>query len=73
MKVPQLLHIPKNDAALSPQILGQVQPFHLREIVLNDVAEGANVLPFSGNHLIHDVLHFTAEEEKYTISALWTN
>lgn len=63
VEVPQFLHVPENYAALSPQVLGQVQALHLGEIVLNDVAERADVLPLSGNHLIHDVLHFTGEQK----------
>lgn len=63
VEIPQFLHVPKNDAALSPEVLGQVKPLHLREIMLDDVAQGANVLPLSGNHLIHDVLHFTGEHK----------
>lgn len=62
VKVPQLLHVSKNDAALPSQVLGQVQPLHLWEILLDDVAEGADVLPLRGNHLVHDVLHFAAAQ-----------
>lgn len=63
VEVPQFLHISEYDTSLPPQILGQVQALHLREIVLNDVAERANVLPLCGNHLIHDMLHFTREQK----------
>lgn len=59
VEVPQFFHIPKNDAALPPQVLRQVKALHLGEIVLDDVAERANILPLCGDHLIHDVLHFT--------------
>lgn len=62
VEVPQLLHIPEDDAALSPQVLRQVEALHLWEVVLNDVAERADVLPFCGNHFIHDVLHFAGEQ-----------
>lgn len=61
VEVPQFLHISKNDAAFPSQVLRQVQTLHLREVVLNDVAEGAHILPLRGDHLIHDVLHFTDE------------
>lgn len=64
VKVPQLLHIAKNDGALPPQVLRQVQTFHLGEIVLDDVAEGANILPLRGDHLIHDVLYFAGEQNE---------
>lgn len=63
VEVPQFLHIAKNDTTLPSQILRQVQALHLGEIVLNDVAERANVLPLCGNHLIHDVLRFTGEQK----------
>lgn len=64
VEVPQFLHIAKNDAALSPQVLGQIQALHLGEIVLYDVAERADVLPLRGDHLVHDVLHFTAQQNE---------
>lgn len=67
VEVPQLLHVPENDAALPSQVLGQIQPLHLGEIVLDDVAEGADVLPLRGNHLVHDVLHFAAAQN----TAVW--
>ena len=63
VKVPQFLHVSKNNTALPPQVLGQVQPLHLGEIVLDDVAEGADVLPLGGDHLVHDVLHFAGEQK----------
>ena len=63
VEVPQFLHIPENDAALPAQVLRQVEALHLREIMLDDVAERANVLPLCGNHFIHDVLHFTGEQK----------
>lgn len=64
VEVPQLLHVAKNDGALPPQVLRQVQALHLREVVLDDVAEGADVLPLRGDHLVHDVLHFAGEQNK---------
>lgn len=63
VEVPEFLHIPENDAALPPQVLRQVQALHLGEIVLDDVAERANILPLCGDHLVHDVLHFTGEQK----------
>ena len=63
VEVPQFLHVPENDAALPPQVLGQVQALHLGEIVLNDVVERADVLPLRGDHLVHDVLHFTGGQK----------
>lgn len=67
VKVPQLLHIAKDDGALPPQVLRQVQTLHLGEIVLDDVAEGADVLPLRGDHLVHDVLHFTGEQKEQVL------
>ncbi len=63
VEVPEFLHIPENDAALPPQVLGQVQALHLGEIVLDDVAERADILSLCGDHLVHDVLHFTGEHK----------
>lgn len=63
VEVPQFLHVPENDAALPPQVLGQVQALHFGEVVLDDVAERANILPLCGDHLVHDVLHFTGEQK----------
>lgn len=63
VEVPELLHIPENDAAFPSQVLRQIQALHLGEIVFDDVAERADVLPLCGNHLVHDVLHFTGEKE----------
>lgn len=64
VKVPQLLHVAKDDGALPPQVLRQVQALHLGEIVLDDIAEGADVLPLRGDHLVHDVLHFTGQQNE---------
>lgn len=64
VEVPQLLHVAKDDGALPPQVLRQVQPLHLREVVLDDVVEGAHVLPLRGDHLVHDVLYFAGEQNE---------
>lgn len=63
VEVPQFFQVPKNDAALPSQVLRQVKTLHLGEIVLNDVAERANVFPLCGNHFIHDVLNFTGKHK----------
>lgn len=63
VEVPQFLHVPEDDAPLPAQVLRQVQALHLGEVVLDDVAEGADVLPLCGNHFIHDVPNFTAEQK----------
>ena len=39
VEVAQLLHVAEHRAALSPQVLGQVGPLHLREVVLDYVVE----------------------------------
>lgn len=64
VEVPQFFHIPKDDAPLPAQVLRQVQALHLGEVVLDNVAEGADVLPLGGNHLVHDVLNFTDERKE---------
>ena len=55
VEVHQLLQVPEDDAALSPQVLGQVWPLHLGEVVADDVTQGAHVLALRGDHLVHDV------------------
>lgn len=37
VEVHQLLQVAEDDAALSPEVLGQVGALHLREIVIDDV------------------------------------
>lgn len=62
VEVTQLLQIPKNNAALPSQVLRKVQPLHLREVVLDDVAERSHVLSLCGDHLVHDVLDFAERQ-----------
>lgn len=63
VEVPQFFQVSKNNAALPAQVLRQVKSLHLGEVVLNDVAERAYILPLCGNHFIHDVLNFTGEHK----------
>lgn len=60
VEVIELLQVPKNDAALPPQVLGQIQALHLREVAFNDVAQRPDVLPLRGHHLIDDVPQLAA-------------
>lgn len=60
VEVQKFLQVPKDDRALSPQVLRDVDPVHLREVVVDDVAQRANVLPLRGHHLLHDVTQLTA-------------
>lgn len=60
VEVAQLLHVSEDDAALPSEVLRQVWPLHLREVMLHDVGEGTHVLSLCGDHLVHDVLDFTA-------------
>lgn len=39
VEVIEFLQVPKNDAALPTQVLGEVQALHLREVAVNDVAK----------------------------------
>lgn len=55
VEVHQLLQVAEDDAAFSPQVLGQVRAFHLREVVINDVAQGAHIFTLCRNHFIHNV------------------
>ena len=56
MEVQDVLQVPKHHAALASELLGQVWPLHLREVLLCHVAQGPHILPLRGNHLLHDVL-----------------
>lgn len=62
VEVIEFLQVPKNDAALPPQVLGQIQALHLREVAFNDVTQRPDVLPLRGHHLINDVPQFAAGE-----------
>lgn len=39
VEIHQLLQVAEDDAALSPQVLGQVRTLHLGEVVINDVTQ----------------------------------
>lgn len=55
VEVHQLLQVAEDDAAFSPQVLGQVRALHLGEVVINDVTQGAHILTLCRNHFIHNV------------------
>lgn len=55
VEVNQLFQVAEDDAALAPQVLRQVGPLHLGEVVVDDVAQRAYVLPLCRHHLVHDV------------------
>lgn len=63
VEVQELLQVPEDDRAFPPQVLREVDPVHLRKVVMDDVAQRADVLPLSGDHLLHDVTQFTAETQ----------
>lgn len=60
VEVVELLQVPEDDAALAAQVLGQVEPLHLREVAVDDVAKRPHVLPLRGHHLIDDVPQLAA-------------
>lgn len=62
VEVHQLLQVAENDAALSPQVLGQIRTLHLREVVINDVTQGAHIFTLCCHHFIHNVAQFTERE-----------
>lgn len=64
VEVHQLLQVAEDDAALAPQVLRQVGALHLGEVVVDDVAQRAHVLPLRRHHLVYDVTQFTVEGEK---------
>ncbi len=64
VKDAQFLQIPENDAALPSEVLRKIQSLHLREVVLEDVAERSDILSLGGDHLIHDVLDFTETQRE---------
>lgn len=61
VEVQKLLQVSEDDRAFPPQVLRQVSAVHLREVVMDDVTKGANVLPLCGHHLLHDVTQLTAD------------
>lgn len=59
VEVHQLFQVAEDNAAFTPQVLRQVSPLHLGEVVVNDVAQRAHVFPLCRNHLVHDVTQLT--------------
>lgn len=60
VEVIELFQVPKNDAALPAQVLGEVEALHLREVAVDGVAKRPHVFPLCGHHLIDDVPQFAA-------------
>lgn len=60
VEVQKFLQVPEDDGALPPQVLREVGPVHLWEVVMDDVPQRADVLPLCGHHLLHDVPQLTA-------------
>lgn len=60
VEVVEFLQVPKNDAALPTQVLGEVEALHLREVTIDDVAKRPHVFPLCGYHLINDVPQLAA-------------
>lgn len=64
VEVIEFLQVPKNDTPLSPQVLGQIGPLHLREVTRYGIVQGANVLLLRPHHLINDVSQFAAGRKR---------
>jgi len=60
VEVVEFLQVPKNDAALPAQVLGEVKALHLREVAIDDVAKRPHVFPLRGYHLVDDVPQLAA-------------
>lgn len=58
VEVVELFQIPKDDAPLAPEVLGHVDPLHLREVILSNVTQSPHILPLCGQQLLHDPLQF---------------
>ena len=64
VEVQKFLQVTEDDGAFAPQVLRKVSSVHLREVVMDDVTQRANVLPLCGHHLLHHVTQLT---ETYTV------
>lgn len=64
VEVHQLFQVAEDDAAFSPQVLGQVGTLHLGEIVVNDVTQGTHVFTLCSHHFIHNVPQFTERKNR---------
>lgn len=60
VEVVEFLQVPKNDAALPAQVLGEVEALHLGEVAVDDVAQRPHVLSLRGHHLVNDVPQLAA-------------
>ena len=63
VEVQKLLQVPENNGAFPPQVLRKVGSVHLREVMMDDVRQRANVLLLRGHHLVHDVTQLTAHTD----------
>lgn len=52
----KLLQVAEDDASLAPEVLGDVRSVQQGEVVGQDVAQGADVLPLCGHQLLQDPL-----------------
>lgn len=64
VEVHQFFQVAKDDAALSPKVLGQVRTLHLGEIVVNNVTQGTHIFALCRHHFIHDVPQFTERKNR---------
>lgn len=63
VEVQKLLQVPKDNRAFPPQVLRKLGAVHLREVVMDDVTQRANVLPLCGHHLVHNVTQLTVHTQ----------
>lgn len=63
VEVQEFFQVSEYDGAFSPQVLRDVDSVYLWEVVVDDVTEGANVLPLCGDQLLHDVTQLTVHRQ----------
>ena len=64
MEVMELLQITKDTSPLAPEVLRDVGPLQLGEVVLPNVTQSLHIFPLCGQQLLHDLLQFPAPENK---------
>lgn len=62
MEIVQLLQVPKDVPPLASEVLRDVAPLQLGEIVLTDITQGLYVLPLCGQQLFHDPLQLPVSQ-----------
>lgn len=63
VEVIKLLQVAEDDASFAPQVLGDVWSVRQGEVVGQDVAQGADILPFCVHQLFQDTLQPPSDKE----------